>query len=195
MALPEPGTNFPGAAGPGEEGVSVGIVIPVPEPHRSVLRQQRLSFGDTIARSVPPHITLITGIRATDWMAASDHARRVAAQTAPFRVVLQGTATFRPISPVVYLRVTEGFSACVSLNHELQSGPLASCAEFPYHPHLTLAHGVEEQQMNRALTSLADYKVGFAVDRIGLFEYDADGRWALQEELTLGQKGATSPPT
>ena len=194
MTLPESGSEIPGATGPGEEGVSVGIVIPLPEPYRSELRQQRLSFGDPVARSIPPHITLITGAWATDWMAALAHVRRVAANTQPFRLRLRGTATFRPISQVVFLKVAAGFEECVSLNHELQSGPLETRTEFPFHPHLTLAHDLTEEQMGRALTGLADYDVTFAVDRIGLFEYDAGGLWALQEELTLGQDGAHPDP-
>lgn len=194
MTLPHSGTAIPGATGPEDEGVSVGIVIPLPEPHCSELRQHRLSLGDPVARSIPPHITLITGARAADWAAARAHVRRVAASTPPFRVRLHGTATFRPVSQVVFLQVTEGFEECVSLNHALQAGPLQARTEFPFHPHLTLAHELAEEQMERALTGLADYDATFAVDRIGLFEYDVEGLWALQEELRLGQDGAHPDP-
>ncbi|MDN6168502.1 MAG: 2'-5' RNA ligase family protein [Micrococcaceae bacterium] len=194
MSIPASGTATPGATGPGGEGVGVGIVIPLPEPHRSELREHRLSFGDPVARSVPPHITLITGARAADWAAARAHVRRVAAGTAPFSLRLHGTETFRPVSQVVVLRVTEGFDACVSLHRQLQAGPLETRAEFPFHPHLTLAHDLAEEPMQRAMTSLAGYDATFPVDRIGLFEYDAEGLWALQEELTLGQDGAHPDP-
>lgn len=189
MGLPELGTEVPGAASPGDEGVSVGVVIPLPEPLSSELRDVRASLGDPVAASIAPHITLVTGAVATDWAAAREHVRRVAAQTLRFRVTLRGTATFKPVTDVVFLQVGEGFDECVALHRALQAGPLSSRVEFAFHPHLTIAHDLPGHQLDHALDSLSGYGAEFPVDRIGLFEHDADGLWALQEELTLGQAG------
>ncbi|WP_417216009.1 2'-5' RNA ligase family protein [Arthrobacter sp.] len=189
MVLPEPLTDIPGAPDPGDEGVSVGVVIPLPEPLRSDLRAVRASLGDPVARTIPPHITLVTGAVAVDWVAAREHVRRVAIGASPFRITLHGTATFRPVTNVVFLKITQGFDECVELHRALQSGPMSSTVEFDFHPHLTMAHDLPERQLDRAVEDLSGYTAEFPVDRIGLFEHDADGLWALQEELTLGQAG------
>lgn len=189
MELPEPGADVPGAASPGGGGVSVGVVIPLPEPLRTELRDVRASLGDPVAGSIPPHITLVTGALATDWATVRAHVRRVAARSRGFRLVLRGTATFRPVTEVVFLQVREGFDECVALHRDLQAGPLSSRVDYAFHPHLTIAHDLTVQQLDHALESLEGYAVEFPVDRIGLFEHDADGLWALQEELFLGQAG------
>lgn len=189
MALPEPETEIPGAPGPGDEGVSVGVVIPLPEPLCSELRAVRATLGDPVAQIIPPHITLVTGAVATDWSAAREHVRHIAAGSRPFRITLRGTASFRPVTAVVFLQVEEGFDECVDLHRALQSGPLNSTTEFDFHPHLTIAHDLSARQLDLALEKLGGYSAKFPVDRIGLFEHDADGLWALQEELILGQAG------
>ncbi|WP_372698081.1 2'-5' RNA ligase family protein [Arthrobacter sp. JSM 101049] len=191
MVLPERGTGVPGAERPGDEGVSVGVVIPLPEPLRSQLREERASLGDPVAGSIPPHITLVTGAVATDWVAVREHVRNVAARAGCFRLSLRGTASFRPVTNVVFLQVEDGFDECVSLHRALQAGPLSPTAEFDFHPHLTIAHDLPQRQLDLALERLEGYAAEFPVDRIGLFEHDADGLWALQEELILGQARQT----
>ena len=164
----------------------VGIVIAVPEPMASELRAARASFGDPMAAVVPAHITLVTTTETDDWEATLAHVREVAAAQDPFRVTLQGTGSFRPVSPVVFLNVVEGFDECTALHKELQSGPLARDLTFPFHPHVTVAHDVSEQSMDEAVRQLGNYSAGFTVDRVGLYEHDASGLWKLHEHLRLG---------
>ncbi|WP_370647058.1 2'-5' RNA ligase family protein [Arthrobacter sp. zg-Y844] len=164
----------------------VGIVIAVPEPMASELKAARASFGDPMAALIPAHITLVTTTETDDWEATLRHVRKVAAAQEPFRVTLEGTATFRPVSPVVFLNVEEGFDECTALHKELQSGPLARDLAFPFHPHVTVAHDVSEQSMDEAVRRLDRYSAGFTVDCVGLYEHDATGLWKLQEHVRLG---------
>ena len=53
------------------------------------------------------------------------HLAAVAASVAPFEVVLRGTASFRPVSPVVYVPLVEGGEQCGRLEQLVRSGPLA----------------------------------------------------------------------
>ena len=53
--------------------------------------------------------SIITTVTSPDAVA-------VAARRRPFRLTLRGTGTFRPVSPVVYLRVDEGWDECVGLH-------------------------------------------------------------------------------
>lgn len=164
----------------------VGIVIGLPLDLSGELERWRASFGDPMAAVVPPHITLVTGTATDDWERAKAHVRRVTASGRPFRVRLRGTGTFRPVSPVVYLNVTSGWDECIRLHRQLQTGPLDHDPEFSYHPHLTVAHDVTEAGMDHAMTVLKDYEADFMVEKVGLFEHDSRGLWALREELHLG---------
>ena len=173
-----------GAAG-ARECSCVGIVIGVPEPMATELRRARASFGDPMAAVIPAHITLVTTTETDDWEATAAHVRRIAAKHGPFDVTLRGTATFRPVSPVVYLKLHEGYDECTALHKELQSGPLARNLPFPYHPHVTVAHDVSDAGMDRAMESLSDYEARFTVRTIGLYEHDTTGLWKHREELDL----------
>ncbi|WP_246657869.1 2'-5' RNA ligase family protein [Arthrobacter yangruifuii] len=170
----------------------VGIVIAVPEPMVSELRDARASFGDPLAELIPAHITLVTTTETDDWEAMLRHVREVAAAQEPFRVALEGTASFRPVSPVVYLNVTEGFEECTALHKELQSGPLARELPFPFHPHVTVAHDISEQGMDDAVHRLRGYSAAFSVDSVGLYEHDATGLWKLHEHVRLGTRSRRS---
>ncbi|MFD1212467.1 2'-5' RNA ligase family protein [Arthrobacter sp. GCM10027362] len=180
-----------GGAGLGAEVQvgQVGVVIGIPEPMATELENWRASFGDPLAAVIPPHITLVTATPVTDWEAATEHVHEVARGQQPFTVTLQGTGTFRPVSPVVYVAVTEGFDACVSLHRKLQAGPLARELEFDYHPHVTVAHDVSQASMDSAEDKLADYAATFTVNSMGLYEHDRTGVWILREELSFDGKG------
>ncbi|WP_229964631.1 MULTISPECIES: 2'-5' RNA ligase family protein [unclassified Arthrobacter] len=163
----------------------VGIVIGVPEPMAAELRRARASFGDPLAAVIPAHITVVTTTQTDDWEATAAHVRRVARKHAPFDVSLRGTATFRPVSPVVYLQLDEGYDECTALHKEMQSGPLARDLPFPYHPHVTVAHDVSDAGMDSAMQTLRHYDARFTVSTIGLYEHDATGLWKLREEVPL----------
>ena len=139
-----------------------------------------------MAEVIPAHITLVTTTETHDWEAAAEHVRSVAARAEPFRVELSGTGSFRPVSPVVYLNVTDGFDECVRLHKELQQGPLERDLPFPYHPHVTVAHDVPAEQLDAAESALGSYTESFTVASMGLYEHDSEGFWQLREELRFG---------
>nr|WP_237740813.1 2'-5' RNA ligase family protein [Arthrobacter crystallopoietes] len=147
------------------------------------LESWRASFGDPMAAVIPPHITLVTTTPVQDWDETTEHVRRIAKDQAPFTIRLRGTGSFRPVSPVVYLNVSEGFEDCVALHGKLQSGPLERQLEFDFHPHITVAHDVSQAGMDAAEDRLSDYEASFTASSMGLYEHDASGVWILREEL------------
>ncbi|MCZ2403048.1 2'-5' RNA ligase family protein [Paenarthrobacter sp. Z7-10] len=165
-----------------------GVVIALPEPLASDLLRWRLSFGDTGAEVIPAHITLVTTTPVGDWQATASHVRRIAARQRPFTVMIEGTSSFRPISPVVYLKVRQGFENCVSLHADLQLGPLQRILPFPYHPHITVAHGVSDENLDEAQETLRNFRASFPVRSMGLYEHSSSGVWKLQEEFSFGGK-------
>ncbi|MFF5437003.1 2'-5' RNA ligase family protein [Streptomyces achromogenes] len=170
--------------------VTIGVSIAVPEPHGSLLQERRAGFGDAAAHGIPTHVTLLppTEVDEADLPAVDAHLTEVAAAGRPFPMRLSGTGTFRPLSPVVYVRVVAGAEACTRLQQRIReaSGPLARELLFPYHPHVTVAHGIEEAAMDRAFEELADYEAEWPCTGFALYEQGADGVWRKLREYTFG---------
>ncbi|MET7473179.1 2'-5' RNA ligase family protein [Streptomyces sp. NPDC005648] len=176
--------------------VTIGVSIAVPEPHGSQLQQLRAGFGDAAAHGIPTHVTLLppTEVDGADLPAVEAHLTEVAAAGRPFPMRLCGTGTFRPLSPVVYVRVAEGAEACSRLQKQVRdaSGPVPRELAFPYHPHVTVAHGIDEESMDRAFEELADYQADWPCTGFALYEQGADGVWRKLREFTFG--GTVVPP-
>ncbi|MBG6217192.1 2'-5' RNA ligase [Arthrobacter sp. CAN_A6] len=165
----------------------VGITIPIPQPLATELEKWRASFGDPMAVLVPPHITLITTTPAMDWQGTMEHVRAVAKAQSTFTVTLKSTGSFRPVSPVVFLKVDQGFEECVGLHEKLQAGPLERTLDFPFHPHVTVAHDVSDAGMDAAVEELESFEASFQVRSMGLYEHQPSGSWKLREELNFGE--------
>jgi 2'-5' RNA ligase len=168
------------------EDISVGVILGFPPHIAAELQRWRASFGDPLADTVPAHITLVTTTPTRDWEATLEHVREVAREQRPFDVTIAGTGTFRPVSPVVFINVEDGFEDCVVLHEKLQKGPLHRELPFAYHPHVTIAHDVAPESLDEAETVLRNYRATFPVVSMGLYEHDADGIWQLREELDFG---------
>ncbi|RKN05262.1 2'-5' RNA ligase family protein [Streptomyces radicis] len=169
--------------------VTLGVSIPVPEPHGSRLQRRRLGFGDAAASGIPTHVTLLppTEVAAADRPAIEDHLAAIAADAGPFPMRLHGTGTFRPLSPVVFVRVVEGVSACGRLQERVRAdgGPLARELPFPYHPHVTVAHGVPEGALDAAQAELAAYEADWTVSGFALYEQGPGGAWSLRRAFAF----------
>ncbi|GGP60202.1 2'-5' RNA ligase family protein [Streptomyces abikoensis] len=170
--------------------VTLGVSIAVPEPYGSFLQKRREGFGDPHAHGIPTHVTLLppTEVDASSLPAIERHLAEVAAAGRPFRMRLSGTGTFRPLSPVVYVNVVEGSASCAWLQKRVRdgSGPVARELQFPYHPHVTVAHGIAEEAMDRAFTELADYEAEWTIEGFALYEQGEDGIWRLERHFPFG---------
>ena len=165
---------------------TIGVAIAIPEPWASELRDYRFAFGDRQAYAVPAHVTLLPPTPITEVVAPiEDHLAEVADRHAAFRLRLRGTATFRPVSPVVFLNLAEGISSCELLAADVVSGPLTQEREFPYHPHVTVAHHLTEAALDRAYEELADYDCAFDVETFQLFVHRDDGVWRPLQDYKL----------
>ncbi|MET8677780.1 2'-5' RNA ligase family protein [Streptomyces sp. NPDC004647] len=169
--------------------VTLGVSIAVPEPYGSTLQERRMGFGDAAARSIPTHVTLLppTEVDASALPAFRRHLAGVAADGRCFRMRLEGTGTFRPLSPVVYVRVAEGIPECTALQEQVRSGPVQRELQFPYHPHVTVAHGIAEESMDRAFEALADYMACWTATGFALHEQSEDGSWRKLHDYPFGE--------
>ncbi|MFJ4622508.1 2'-5' RNA ligase family protein [Streptomyces sp. NPDC088812] len=176
--------------------VTIGVSISVPEPHGRLLQERRAGFGDAAAHGIPTHVTLLppTEVEDTALPAVEAHLTSVAGAGRPFPMRLSGTGTFRPLSPVVYVRVVEGAEACAWLQQQVRdpAGPVPRELQFPYHPHVTVAHGIDEAAMDRAFEELAAYEADWSCTGFALYEQGADGVWRKLREYAFG--GPVVPP-
>ncbi|MGW3666809.1 2'-5' RNA ligase family protein [Streptomyces sp. NPDC005141] len=176
--------------------VTIGVSIAVPEPHGSLLQERRAGFGDPAASGIPTHVTLLPPTEVDDAAlpAIEAHLVEVAATGRPFLMRLSGTGTFRPLSPVVYVRVADGAEACTWLQKQVRdaSGPVARELQFPYHPHVTVAHGIEDEAMDRAFEALSGYEAQWPCTGFALYEQGADDVWRKLREFAFGS--AVVPP-
>ncbi|NSC23495.1 2'-5' RNA ligase family protein [Streptomyces albus subsp. chlorinus] len=179
--------------------VTLGVSLAVPEPYGTQLQKRRASFGDTAAHGIPTHITLLppTEVAASARPAIEAHLAGVALAGRAFEVRLSGTGTFRPLSPVVFVQVAQGGAECARLQERVRDpeGPLARELHFPYHPHVTVAHGIDEEAMDRAHAELADFECAWTATGFALYEQGEDQVWRLEREFPFAQgtPGAQSP--
>jgi len=165
----------------------IGVAIAVPEPYGDQLQRYRASFGDPNADAIPTHITLMppTSLHDADSADLEGHLAKVAASHPPFVTRLQGTGSFRPVSPVVFIAMAEGIADCETLADAVRSGPLTCEPIFPYHPHVTIAHDLPEERLQAAAVALAGYSCSFQVRSFSLYVHGEDGVWRPQRDYTL----------
>ncbi|QGN56591.1 2'-5' RNA ligase family protein [Nostocoides sp. HKS02] len=170
---------------------TIGVSIAIPSPHAEMLQAKRASFGDPLADCIPTHVTLLPPTEVDDAQLASavTHLEQVAEQGHSFSMVLRGTGTFRPISPVVFVQVSGGLAECEVLERAVRRGPLARDLDFYYHPHVTVAHHVPEDSLDRAFQELADFECTFTVREFYLYEHGADQIWRQVRSFPLNGGG------
>jgi 2'-5' RNA ligase len=165
---------------------TIGVAIAIPEPWATELQDYRLRIGDPTASGVPCHITLIPPLDLTGSLAdIEDHLEGAAARHRGFRVHLRGTGTFRPVSPVVFITLVEGISQCEQLAHDIREGPLDVQLTFPYHPHVTVAHHLADDRLDRAFDELASFDCTFVADRFSMYVHDAEDGWVVARDFAL----------
>lgn len=163
----------------------IGVAVAVPEPWGSELREYRARTGDSSAAWIPTHITLVPPVEVDDVARVATHLAAAAAQVQAFEVHLRGTGTFRPVSPVVFVNVVRGISQCEQLAAMARSGPLAVDLEFPYHPHVTVAHHLDDEGLDRAFAELAGFECEFEVEEFHLYLHDDHVGWRPTREFAL----------
>ena len=155
---------------------TIGVAIAVPEPWGGRLQDYRTDLGDKTAAGIPTHITLMPPFDVPDGQMPriEQHLAEASALNPAFKVHLRGTGTFRPVSPVVFVTVVEGISGCEQL-----------ALAIPYHPHVTVAHHLDDATLDRAFGELSDFECAFEVDHFSLYEHDEVAGWVPTRDYPL----------
>lgn len=167
--------------------ITIGVSLPVPQPYAEQLQAARRRAGDPLADAVPPHVTLMPPTQV-DRSALADleaHLQTVCTAYPSFGMTLRGTGTFRPISPVVFVAVAEGISQCEQLEQAVRSGPVHRALEFNYHPHVTIAHHVDDGALDQVFKDMAGFECHFEVGGVDLYEHGDDQVWRSVRTFAL----------
>ncbi len=169
--------------------ITIGVALPIPEPFLGELGAYRERFGDPLAHAIVAHITLVppTPVADEEHLAAIlEHLQAQAGQLTPFELVLEGAGSFRPVSQVVFVPIVVGEEEVRAAEARIRSGPLDRSLNFPYHPHVTVAHDLDRAWLDQAESAMADYRAAFEVDRLGLFLHGGDGVWRQAVQIHFG---------
>jgi len=172
-----------------EESVvpTIGVSLAIPEPWGSRLQEFRVANGDNQGARIPTHITLVPPAEVAQERLGEveRHLADVAARCPAYRVHLRGSGTFRPVSPVVFVNLVEGISWTEHLAKDCRRGPLALDLDFPFHPHVTVAHIADDVVLDRAFDELGDFDCTFTVDAFHLYVHDPDRGWKATRDYPL----------
>jgi 2'-5' RNA ligase len=166
---------------------TIGVAVAIPEPWATELQDYRTNVGDSMAATIPTHITLVPPTEVTDdeLEKIEAHLTTAAADVPTFEVHLRGTGTFRPVSPVVFVSVVEGISQCEQLADAVRRGPLAVDLTFPYHPHVTIAHDLDDAQLDQAFDELSGFECEFDVADFQLYVHSLERGWTPTRYFAL----------
>jgi 2'-5' RNA ligase len=174
-------------AGPAGGVVRIGVAVGVPQPWGGRLDRDRAAAGDPLAELIPSHVTLLgpTDVDPAALPSIEKHLAEVAAGHRPFTVQLRGTGTFRPVTEVVFVALATGIGDFELLAQAVRTGPLYRELEFPYHPHVTVAHDLPAPALDTAFERFAGYCADFEVDHFTLYVHGTAGRWRPVRDFPL----------
>ena len=166
---------------------TIGVAVAIPEPWGQQLQDFRISLGDETATRIPTHITLVPPTDVVDEQlpVIEAHLAEVASGVPSYHVHLRGTGTFRPVSPVVFVSLVEGISQTEQLAGLVRRGPLTTELEYPFHPHVTIAHHLPDDVLDRAFRELADFECTFPASEFHLYRHDEETGWAPDVDFVL----------
>ncbi len=174
----------------------IGVSIAVPEPYGSLLQQRRAGFGDLAAHAIPSHVTLLP---PTEVGASALHAVRPRIWPPSPRRAGRSRCGWRAPARSGHCRrwsMSRSPKAHRSAPHcRSTSDPARSCGqlEFPYHPHVTVAHGIPQEAMDRAQRELADFTAVWTVTGFSFYEQGGDGVWRTLCEYPFGRPPGAAP--
>ena len=168
----------------------IGVALSIPEPWATELQDYRTGL-DPSAALVPTHITLVPPTEIDD--DAVDRRRGAPGQGGRGRLPRSRCTCGGPARSGRSRRWCssawcEGISQTEQLAAAVRSGPLDVDVEFPFHPHVTVAHHLTDEQMDQAFDDLAEFECSFDVTSFHLYVHDDAEGWRPTRDFAL-QRG------
>ena len=155
-------------------------------------------FLDDLRRELVPHDNPRAHVSIlpprplmVDWSVASREVRALTDLATPFDIELLEVKVF-PVTDVIYLELGSGASELRSMHNAMCRGALEFREPFSYHPHLTLAQEIANQDVEAtratAVRRWHEYRGArrFRVERVVLVQNTLNGCWIDLAEYSLG---------
>jgi 2'-5' RNA ligase len=155
-------------------------------------------FLDDLRRELVPHDNPRAHVSIlpprplmVDWSVASREVRALTNLATPFDIELLEVKVF-PVTDVIYLELGSGASELRSMHNAMCQGALEFREPFSYHPHLTLAQEIANQDVEAtratAVRRWHEYRGArrFRVERVVLVQNTRNGCWIDLAEYSLG---------
>jgi 2'-5' RNA ligase len=117
---------------------------------------------------------------------------RICGETEPFEVVLGDVETFNPVTPTVYIRVSQAASRMCDLHAQLNTQALECHEEWPYIPHMTIAKMAPGQPVEKAFQMAAERWARYTgnrrilLERLTFVREDGNNCWVDLASVVLG---------
>ncbi len=167
-------------------GGYLSIIARVPPPLAERIVRWRREYGMVGAVAESCHITLLIAQDAAEEGKLGQLKADLAGHGA-VEVVLGEPESFQPASPVTYLPLARGADCFRYLHRRCVELLGKSESPFPYEPHLTLAHGLEEAALARSLRDFAGLDAqltGFRIEQLQAYRYTGE-TWQHLADISL----------
>lgn len=124
---------------------------------------------------------------------ALQYLERICGEAEPFEVALGDVETFTPVTPTVYIRVTQGASRMSELHDQLNTQALECREEWPYIPHLTIAKMAAGEPVQNAFQVARQRWASYAgnrrilLERLSFVREDGQNCWLDLASVLLGR--------
>lgn len=163
----------------------LSLVLEVPERIQRVVMDWRRDNG--AEPGYPLHITVfMTELGEEPLRSAREFLRGLRADRGSWseaKISLSGTGTFRPISDVVFLTISDG-GDFLRRFHERCRSFRDSASPFLFHPHMTIAQNEDRRLLEAALYDFRHFRESFTVDRVSAYLSDSEG-WSHLGDVRL----------
>jgi 2'-5' RNA ligase len=172
---------MPCESGGGDVTNSFALVAYIPDPLRKFLDDLR---QELVPGCLPrAHVTILPPRPLSGPpSAAIEMVRARIPDFSSFEVELGEVAVF-DASDVVYIEIKEGRDELLQMHRALNTGPLKFDAQYPYHPHITLAQDLTHEQaaelaeIARRRWSEYRYSRVFPVESLVFVQNTSRNRW------------------
>lgn len=161
----------------------LGVVLLVPPPQSTEIDGLRRACGDAMLGRVAPHITLVPPVNVPSHALPEALALLRSAATAladPITLSLGPPTTFQPVSPTLYLAVTDPGDQAGELDrlHTLRGRVFAGPFERPlthrFVPHVTLVDQASADRLALAVPALGSYRIEATFASVHVLEEHRD---------------------
>ena len=139
---------------------------------------------------ITPHITLKTGIEATEEQVQeiATKINKIAVNSKPVTLTISKFSSFTPVNNVIYLKV-ESTEELEKLQSELKLSFVGG-QDYNFVPHITIGQELSDDEHSDVYGALQMSKVSFEekAERIHLLYQLENGSWSVYETFHLGKE-------